>query len=184
MDDDRCEQVRDCFPSLAQIEAAALRAGVSRAWTTAMAETGVEDLAGLAWLPPEQARLGLPDETLVGHVRDVVAGSVALAESLRATRGDRLHLSMDTLLAGALVHDVSKLYEYDGEAATPVGRLLGHPHFGVHVAAAAGLPVAVQHIVLAHSHRSAVEPMTAEAEIVCRVDQAAAAAIRDRAADG
>ena len=64
-----------------------------------------------------------------------------------------------------------------------VGRLLGHPHYGVHLAAEAGLPVAVQHVVLAHSHRTAVEPATLEAEIVRRVDEVAAAAVRRRAVD-
>ena len=188
---DAREQVEGAFPEIDEIEDDALRGGVRRAWETAVAENGVQDLASVAWLPPEQERLGLPDETLVGHVRDVVTGSVALAESLAGTRGDRFECSMDRLLAGALVHDVSKLYEYAGGSAggdagsgkTPVGRLLGHPHYGVHVAAAAGLPVEVQHVVLAHSPRSAVEPATMEAEIVTRVDRVAAAAIRGRAVE-
>ena len=118
-----------------------------------------------------------------------------MAEALLESRGDRLDISMDVLLAGALVHDASKLYEYgatgddaepgevDDAGKTAIGRLLGHPHYGVHVAAAAGLPVEVQHLVLAHSPRSAVEPATMEAEIVTRVDRAAAAAIRSRGLD-
>ena len=183
MTSDAREQVGGAFPEIDRIEDETLREGVRRAWETAMAETGVDDLESVPWLPPEQERLGIPDETLVGHVREVVTGSVALAESLLAARGDRLELSMDLLLAGALVHDVSKLYEYGDSEETAVGRLLGHPHYGVHVAAAAGLPAEVQHVVLAHSPRSAVEPATMEAEIVTRVDRAAAAAIRSRAFD-
>ena len=188
---DAREQVGRAFPEIDRIEDDALREGVRRAWETAVAETGISDLASVPWLPPEQERLGIPDETLVEHVRDVVAGSVALAESLVGTRGDRFDPSMDLLLAGALVHDASKLYEYAGGSAggdaesgkTDIGRLLGHPHYGVHVAAAAGLPIEVQHVVLAHSPRSAVEPATMEAEIVTRVDRVAAAAIRGRAVD-
>jgi len=173
-------QAERAFPELDRIADEDLREGVLRAWETAIEETGVTDLEQLPWLPPEQERLGLPDETLVDHVRDVVAGSVALAESLLDTSGDRIDLSMDVLIAGALVHDVSKLYEYDGAGETEVGQLLGHPHFGVHVVAAAGLPAEIQHVVLAHSHRTAVEPATLEAELITRVDQVAAAAIRLR----
>jgi HD superfamily phosphodiesterase len=186
---DAREQVERAFPAVDRIEDDELREGVIHAWETAVADAGIDDLASVPWLPPEQECLGLPDETLVEHVRDVVASSVAFVESLVETRGDRMALSMDVVLAGALVHDVSKLYEYasSGEAGesseTEVGRLLGHPHYGVHVAAAAGLPAEVKHVVLAHSPRSAVEPATMEAEIVTRVDRVAAAAIRARAVD-
>jgi len=170
-------QVREAFPAVDDIQDDGLREGVLQAWVTAMAENGIEDLAALPWLPPEQARLDLPDERLVPHVNGVVDGALAEAEVLLAHRDD-VDLSLDLLLAGALVHDVSKCYEFDGEEETDVGRLLGHPHFGVHVAAAAGLPVEVQHVVLAHSHRTAVEPTTLEAEIVAAVDRVAARAIR------
>jgi len=181
MTDDAREQVRAVFPHVDAIEDDELRAGVLRAWVGAIEDTGVDDLESVPWLPPRQERLGLPDETLAAHVRDVVAGSVALAESLLESRGDRLDVSMDLVLAGALVHDVSKCYEYDGMAETEIGVLLGHPHFGVHVAAVAGLPVEIQHVVLAHSPRSAVEPATVEAKLVTWADRAAVAAIESRA---
>ena len=181
MIEDARGQVRAAFPHVDAVEDDALREGVLRAWETAMADNDVSDLASVPWLPPEQERLGLPEETLLEHVREVVAGSVALAESLAETRGDRLECSMDLVLAGALVHDVSKCYEYDGMEETGIGGRLGHPHFGVHVAATAGLPVEVQHVVLAHSPRSAVEPATLEARLVTWADRAAVAAIESRA---
>lgn len=172
-------QVRSAFPTVDDIEDDTLREGVLQAWETAMADNGIDDLEALPWFPPEQARLDLPEERLVPHVNDVIEGSVGVAEVLLGNRPD-VDLSMDVLMAGALVHDVSKCYEFDGTEETDVGRLLGHPHFGVHVAAAAGLPVEVQHVVLAHSHRTAVEPVTLEAELVAAVDRVAARAIRLR----
>lgn len=170
--------VRDSFPELDRITSDAVAAGVVAAWEQAMTETGITDLEGLAWQPPEMARLGIEDESLVDHVRDVTLGAIGLAD-LYVDRRDQ-DLSLDTVVAGALVHDVSKLYEYDWETAgyTDTGELLPHPHYGVHVTAAAGLPVAVQHVVIAHSSNTAVEPATLEAEIVRRADEAAAAAIR------
>ena len=172
-------QVRAAFPAVDDIQDDVLREGVLQAWVTALTENGIDDLEALPWLPPEQARLDLPDARLVPHVNDVVDGAVAVAEVLLGN-GDDVALALDVLLAGALVHDVSKCYEFDGTAETDVGRLLGHPHFGVHVVAAAGLPVEVQHVVLSHSHRTAVEPSTLEAEIVAAVDRVAARAIRMR----
>ena len=173
------EAVRRAFPELDRIEDDALRGGVVRAWTTAMAESDVEDLGAVPWFPPVQRELGTDDEFLVDHVRDVTRGAVALAETLADRRGPAF--SMDLVVAGALVHDVSKLAEFDGGEETPVGDLLGHPYYGVHVVAAAGLPVELQHVVLSHTSRTTVEPATLEAELVRCADEAAASAIRLRA---
>jgi len=194
----------DVFPSYDEIDDPALRAGVRDAYALALAETGWDDLRAVPWLPDEQARLGLPDETNVEHVNDVAALATALADELLARRPG-LGLDRDIVVAGALVHDISKLYEFspegaaagDGRAAdatdadatdddrSSVGTdyydLLGHPYVGVHVCEAAGLPVALSHIVLSHTGRTSVEPATPEAEVVKRADEVAAAAIRSRA---
>ena len=173
--------VRAAFPELDTIDDDDLRAGVVEAWATAVAENGIDDLTAVPWFPPAQRDLGLDDECLVDHVRDVTACAVALAETLLDRRD--VDLSLDTVVAGALVHDVSKLAEFDGIDETPVGDLLGHPHYGVHVVARAGLPVELAHITLSHTGRTTVEPATIEAEIVRRADEVAAAAIRWRATD-
>jgi hypothetical protein len=61
---------------------------------------------------------------------------------------------------------------------TPVYDLLGHPYWGVHIVAQAGLPVELAHVVLSHTSRTNVEPAFLEAELVRRADEAAASAIR------
>jgi len=174
-------EIRDAFPELKHIADEDLRASVAGAWETAVSETGVEDLHAVPWFPPAQRDLGLDDEYLVPHVRDVTACAADIAETLVERRG--ADVSLDTVIAGALVHDVSKLYEFDGMDETPVGNLLGHPHYGVHVVARAGLPVEIAHIVLSHTPRTSVEPATLEAEVVRRADEAAAAAIKATAVE-
>lgn len=175
-----CEHaVRTAFPELEAIDDDELRTGVIDAWVTTMAEADVDGLAGVPWFPPTQRELGLDDEYLVDHVRDVTACAVALAETLLERRP--IDLSVDLVVAGALVHDVSKLLEFDGMDATAVGELLGHPYYGVHVVARANLPVELAHVLLAHTRRTAIEPATIEAAVVRRADEVAAAAIRSRA---
>lgn len=164
------------FPELADVDDPDLREGVRDCWATACEENGIEDLDAVPWFPPAQRRHGIADETLVDHVRDVVAAVRALADALERRRGT--DVDRDLLLAGALVHDVSKLYEFDGHDETEIGDLLGHPYYGVHCVAAAGLPVECAHVVLAHTSRTSVEPAFLEAELVRRADEAAAAAIR------
>jgi hypothetical protein len=173
--------VREAFPAIARVEDDDLRAGVTEAWTTTLTETGWA-LDEVPWFPPLQTEWGLPDERTVPHVRDVVAASEALAETM-VERGAAL--STDLVLAGALVHDVSKLYEFappDG-AETKIHELLGHPNYGIVPAARAGLPTEVLHVVLAHSRRTTVEPETLEAQVVTHADRVAAASIQARAED-
>jgi putative nucleotidyltransferase with HDIG domain len=170
------ESIPDVFPELDEIVDEDVRTGVVSAWEMAVEDAGIDDLTDVPWFPPAQRELGVEDETLVAHVRDVTAGAVALAEMLRDRRDEAVDL--DTVIAGALVHDVSKLAEFDGMADTAVGDLLGHPHYGVYVVTQAGLPVEMAHIVLSHTSLTTVEPATLEAELVRRADEVAAAAIR------
>ncbi len=178
--------IDEVFPELETIEDETLRTGVSSAWTTAAAANGiaVDELETVPWFPPAQQNLGMtPDEaTLVEHVRDVTACAVALAELLSERRSTS-ELDLDTIVAGGLVHDISKIYEFHGMERTEIGHLLGHPYYGVAVAARADLPTEILHVVLSHSHRTAVEPATLEAEILCRADRVAAAGIRSSAVD-
>lgn len=172
------DRIERAFPELAAIEDDDLRDGVRQAWETAMEDNGSDDLRALPWFPPAQRTLDLPDERLVSHVRDVTQAAVALAETLTDRGYD---ISIETVIAGALVHDVSKLYEFDGMNETDIGRLIGHPFYGVHTVSQAGLPIEIAHIVLSHTDRTTVDPATIEAEIVRRADEAAASAIRAQA---
>lgn len=172
--------LRRVFPAIDDVADDDLRRGIIDAWTLAATETGTDDLEAVPWFPPVQRALDLPEATLVEHVRDVVAAAEALASVLEARGTD---LSRDLVVAGALVHDVSKLYEFDGLETTPVGDLLGHPYYGVYVVGAAGLPPELAHVVLSHTRRTSVEPATIEAEVVRRADEAVAAAIRWEAVD-
>lgn len=175
------DAVRRAFPELDAIDDDDLRAGVVNAWARAITESEVADLTTVPWLPPTQRELELTEEYLVDHVRDVTACAVSLAETLLERR--EVALSLDTVIAGALVHDVSKLAEFDGMDETAVYRLLGHPYYGVHVVAEADLPVELMHIVLSHTSRTTVEPATMEAELVRQADEIAATAIRSQATD-
>jgi hypothetical protein len=173
--------VETVFPELRSITDDELRAGVAAAWTTACADAGIEspeELHAVPWFPPAERALGIAEdeETLVDHVRDVTACAVGLAETLVERRDAPVDL--DLVLAGSLVHDVSKLAEFDGHDTTAVGDLLGHPYWGVHVVASAGLPVELAHVVLSHTHRTNVDPAFLEAELITRADGAAASAIR------
>lgn len=173
--------MREAFPELEHVSEERLREGVVDVWAAAMANADLDELGAVPWYPPAQRALGIEDATLVDHVRDVARGALALAEVVTERRD--LAVDVDLLVAGALVHDVSTLGEFDGMTGTRVGELLGHPYYGVHLIAAAGLPVTLAHVVLSHSRRTPVQPAFVEAALVRRADEAAAAAIRATAVD-
>ena len=175
------DEVRETFPELEQIEDDELRSSVVDAWATALEENGSPDLASFTWLGPYQATLGLSDELLADHIRDVTAAAVGIADAFVERRENDIDL--DTVIAGALVHDVSHLGEFEGAEWSRTGRLLGHPYYGVYLTRSAGLPVEVQHIILSHTTQTDVEPAILEAEIVKRADAATANAICARAYD-
>lgn len=172
------ETITDIFPEVHRIDDDDLRERVIDIWIDVLEDTGTDDPGTVQWLPPEQERLGLGDVPQVDHIRDVTRGAIALAE-IALDRG--VDVSMDTVVAGALLHDISKPYEFDADApsgVTRLGDLVGHPYYGLHLVAAAGLSVEIMHIVVSHSPRTAVEPATIEAAIVTAADEAAADAIR------
>jgi 3'-5' exoribonuclease len=124
---------------------------------------------------------------LLLHTYEVASIARQTARTMRA--------STDLCVAGALLHDVGKVEAYEvgpaGFSYTPCGLLLGHVVLGALMLerrlAAAGAPVCsegplleLQHLILSHHGRleygSPVAPMTTEAEIVHRADEASAKA--------
>jgi 3'-5' exoribonuclease len=124
---------------------------------------------------------------LLLHVFEVANIARQTARTMRA--------NVDLCVAGALLHDVGKVEAYEvgpaGFAPTPCGLLLGHVVLGALMLerrlAAVGAPVCsagqlleLQHLILSHhgqlEYGSPVQPMTTEAEIVHRADEASAKA--------
>lgn len=178
MTDRQRESVQESFPYIDTIGDDDLRDGIVTAWTKGLEETGWT-LDEVPWLPPVQRDLDLPDEYLVDHVNDVCDIATAIADNV--ANNCKIDFSYDLLIAGALIHDISKLYEFDSAGDTPVYEMLGHPYYGVYIIGVLDLPVELAHVILSHTDRTTVEPATMEAEIIRRSDEVAASAIRMKA---
>ena len=84
------------------------------------------------------------------------------------------NLNKDYLVAGALLHDVGKLLEYelrDGKIVkSQLAAKMRHPESGAKLAEECGLPKEVIHIIAAHSHEGDNMNRTPEAIIIHHCD--------------
>lgn len=167
-------RVAALFPEAKEIKNASLRKKVLECW--------VEGCEANGWDPSELVNIpftllaGDIDITYIEHVRTVTRMCIACCDIMLAAYGDRVKhkLDRDTLIAGSLLADVGKLYEYekkDGKIVkSKAGDYLRHPFSGVGVAWKNGLPGAVMHLIAAHSKEGEAMTRTAEAIIVNHCD--------------
>jgi putative nucleotidyltransferase with HDIG domain len=105
---------------------------------------------------------------LVDHTKRITI----LVRNVGNTREE--HLNKDHLIAGALLHDVGKLLEYemkDGKIIkSKFGEKMRHPAAGAQLAEECNLPKEVVHIIAAHSHEGDSMNRSPEAIIIHHCD--------------
>jgi putative nucleotidyltransferase with HDIG domain len=168
--------VLEDLPELANIQDEELRRKIIEAWAHALAESSfdrIHDIPGEA--NPGMFRLKRGDQAT--HLRGVARIALAIADDFLSTFPEaRIH--RDIILAGGLVHDVGKAFEFD-----PVNRArwdadgsqagmpsLRHPVYGAHVCIAVGLPEEIVHIVMGHSFEGELVHRSLECLIVHKAD--------------
>ena len=157
------------LPEIELIAEAALRAQVAEIWVECWHESSWERIEDA----PKNPTLSGRRRPLVDHVRAVAQEAVAVADIVEARHG--VVADRDTLLAAALLHDVSKLVEYRREdggsgATSSFGELVQHAVYGAHKAIERGLSDELVHAIVSHTRRSGVAPRTLEAVILHYVD--------------
>lgn len=92
-----------------------------------------------------------------------------------AGRGD-YQLDQDTVIAGAILHDIGKFLEWKKVDGAPSvkseqGKLLRHPISGAIVAAMHGLPDEIVHCIFVHSTEGNTAKRSPEAVLIWKVDE-------------
>lgn len=105
--------------------------------------------------------------------RDLLRHTVAVAEACMnlaevVEKNYKLKVKRDYLLAGALLHDVMKAFEWKN--GKPTGMLLDHLSLGIAELYARKFPEEVIHIVASHFGDAVIQPKTVEATILHYVD--------------
>jgi putative nucleotidyltransferase with HDIG domain len=172
--DKRIEHIRALVPEIAGIGDSALRHAVESIWDEMWSQSSWEELADI---PKNPSAADAPQRvpgawTLVTHTRAVAQLAVTSAEIVRTLHG--IPYDTDALLAIALLHDVSKIVEYEGtkdkSRKSRTGELIQHGVYGAFLMWQHKLPEELVHGVIAHTPNSRTLPRTHEALIVRYVD--------------
>lgn len=149
----------------------------------AVVECHVDALTEGGWKPSDMDRipfaLAFPDcpASYLRHIQAVTRMCRTIMEEYNTVyqgQGDFM-LDHDTLIAGALLHDIGKLVEWtmgpDGKfGKSGDGRYLRHPISGTVIAMRNGIPANIAHIIACHAHEGDGAKRSPEAVIVNKVD--------------
>ena len=157
------DDIKKCFQELQWIKDTNLREKVVEVWKKAA------DLGKWESLNDIPFTLILENSgVLTEHTKRIAK----LAKKIMETREE--DINGDYLIAGALLHDVGKLMEYESRGGKVVkseyGKKFRHPVSGSKLAMGCDIPEEVVHIIYAHSHEGDNVGRTREAIIVHHCD--------------
>lgn len=109
--------------------------------------------------------------SLIEHTKLVTDLSIRIKDTMT---GYGFDINSDYLIAGAILHDVGKLLEYEknkeGISVSRSGKHLRHPLSGLALAAKVGIPEEICHIIAVHSREGEGSYRSPEAIIVHHAD--------------
>ena len=169
-------QVREELPEVALIGDRGLQEKVVEAWAYALVNssfTSIRDIPPAGNPDVNEAKRG--DQT--DHLRGVTRLAIGIAKEM-ASAYPELGIDTDVIIAGGLVHDVGKAWEFDPanrdrwkRSQKRFGRpSVRHPAYGAHICLSVGLPEEIAHIAMAHSGEGELLVRSLECMIVHQAD--------------
>jgi len=170
------KRIRELFPEIDWIYDSVLRDKVLASIADALKTGG--------WQPDDMAKIPftllIPNcpFSYLDHVRGVTRmakEAMDIFNDIYAAKDARFTVNHDLLIAGALLHDVGKLVEYEKNAAgetvkSAMGKNLRHPFSGTVIALRNGCPDEVGHIIANHAHEGDGTLRSPEGVLVNKAD--------------
>ena len=167
------EEIVRLFPAFNEVRYESLRAKSIEAMNMAMKKGGWNE--SNIHLCPVTLNWKNCDVSWVEHVGDVTAVCMMNFDALEKYYArHNVNVSRDVVIAGALLHDIGKLTEFicvDGKAVHSENyELMRHPLSGAVIAAEAGLPDVIVHLIATHSFEGDKSYQTVESNFVRAMD--------------
>jgi len=170
------EEIETVFKEMLDlIEDATLREKVVDAWMHGIEQGGWESVDQLRQMP-FTLQVDTRGVNFIEHTLAVTKSAVGIATSQRAHYAKMPYVvDMDRLVAGALLHDVGKLREFERQpdgshAQSRNGRLERHPISGAVLAAEAGLPDEIVNMIACHAKEGEGRAQVVETVFVHQAD--------------
>ena len=169
------ESLLRIFPEILDLHDKTLRGNVLDTYVAAL-ERGRWNVEEMGEIP---FTLDFPEFlfSYTDHVHGVTRVSLSAAKLFNETyrSNPKYHVDMDLVLAGALLHDVGKLVEYERDGKgffqkTAIGKDLRHPVLGAMLAFECGCSSALCHIIAVHAAEGDCVRRSPEAIIVNKAD--------------
>ena len=157
------------FSEFGEIKDAELRHAVADIWCETAAE--------MKWDNVEEIPKNIKEEqgrSLMRHIKGVTAMALAICEAAKSLH--EMEYDRDAVIAACLLHDVSKLIEYEPDPEKPrtangprggrlskVGKHVQHAVYAAHKMLNRGLSLELVNLVITHTHASGVRGKTWEA---------------------
>jgi putative nucleotidyltransferase with HDIG domain len=164
--EERKMYIRKRFPQLELVK--------RREWADAACEIWADLWEQSSWkvLDEVPANPLTPTASLINHVQAVVENCIHVAKIRESLYGD--NVDMDVLIMGAVLHDASKVIEFEwrdgGEVVSKLGELYQHGFYAACKALESKLPDEIVHIILTHTGATRVCPKTVEGLVLCYCD--------------
>jgi len=154
------DYIEETFLELREIKSEDLRNKVVEVYCKAMVEGGWDSLDGVPF-----TKVIKTDIAYITHVKVVTNCAIQAAKTLEEYG---IKINKDYLVAGGLLHDVGKLFEYSDLQKHE--KLVRHPFSGAGLAMACGLPAEVVHIIAMHAKEGDLGKRIPEAVIIHHCD--------------
>ena len=162
------DDVAKVFPEIAEIKDDHLRNAVGEIWREMAAEMAWDSLDEI----PKNTK-GEKNRCLVEHIRGVTQMAMRICETALELSGRTY--DRDTIVAAGLLHDVSKLVEYEPDPAqtrgntgprpgrqSKLGKNVQHGVYAAHKMFAKGLSLELVNLIVTHTHGSNMRGKTWE----------------------
>lgn len=169
------DYILSLYPAIEKIKDDGIRQKVILTWYNAWKRSNFSRIEDVHQFEPARERIAY---TNVDHTNQVCRACQRMGEMVAEILN--LRVTMDDLLAGALLHDVDKMVIFDARTGgfTETGRRFAHAAMGAAMALKEGLPETVAHMIGAHSTRfSPISPNSIEALILRHADLVVAQAV-------
>jgi hypothetical protein len=168
MSDKNLAELYRIFPIAIKLTDQKLAAQIANVWAKTFALSKWEKLEDACFSPDIQEKV-----TLVAHVNVVAEGAWHLSHLIEKYQGETFNY--ERLLALCLLHDVSKLLEYEpdgkgGYQRSEYGQKLQHGYMGAVIAREEGMDIDTQHLILTHTPQSKFQPLYKESILFSYVD--------------